>query len=96
MTSKFSNGDAPHYKWYLEEQGRFLKEARDKTALSQDDVSKQVGFDVGEIEAGKANIPMIKLTQLVELYRVPIDDFLAWQLNVGKIVRQMIAEHPNH
>ena len=92
MSSKFSNTDAPHYKWFREEQGRFLKAARDKIALSQDDVSKRVGYDIGEIESGKASIQMQNLTRLVELYRIPTDDFMAWQFNVSKIVRQMIAK----
>ena len=92
MTTRFSNTDAPHSKWFKEEQGRFLKEARQKAALSQNEVSKQVGFDVAEIESGNANLPMRNLTQLVELYRVSVDDFLMWQFKVSDKFRQLMAE----
>lgn len=92
MTTRFLNNDAPHYKWFRLEQGRFLKEARSKTKFSQDDVSKHLGFSIGDIESGKSSLPMSDLARLVNLYRVSIEDFMMWQFHVGNTVRQMIAE----
>lgn len=90
MTKKF-NPNAPHYKWFKEEQGRFLKEARNKNAISLDEVSKHLGFDVHEVESGKSSLPMSDLVRLMKLYHVPDEAFMLWQLNVGQELRQMIA-----
>ena len=70
-----------------QELGRRLREARERTGLTQEQAAKAIGVvreQISYYETGAREIDLVRLTKLADLYGFSLHYFLAGQLKDGR------------
>src|SRR5882724_11613633 len=74
-----------------EELGRRLRQAREATGLTQEEVAGQMGLarpSVVQLEQGKRTVSGLELDRLAHLYGLDLRDFLADEFRAEDLVPQ--------
>lgn len=61
----------------LEKIGKQLKQLREKTGLTQEDVSNDTGIHIGRVETATSNVTVSTLDALCKYYKISLEDFFA-------------------
>lgn len=54
-----------------------LKAARAKAGITQEEVYNRTGIHIGRIESGRANVTVMTLLHICELYGITLQEFFA-------------------